>query len=83
MDKSEFQQNIMGKIILADFSAPWCGPCRYMEPVIDQLSETYKGRAEIIKIDVDAHRKLATEYMVQSIPTLILFKNGKEKKRSA
>jgi len=65
-------------VVLVDFFATWCGPCKMLAPVIDELSTEYEGKAKIGKLDVDESSKAAGEFGVQSIPTLILFKDGKE-----
>ncbi len=65
-------------VVLVDFFATWCGPCKMMAPVIDELSGEFEGKAKIGKLDVDENNKSASEFGVQSIPTLILFKDGKE-----
>ncbi len=62
-------------LILVDFYAVWCGPCKMMHPVIEEISRKYQD-LKIIKIDVDKHEAVAREYSVMSIPTLILFKDG-------
>jgi thioredoxin 1 len=81
MDKAQFESQLAGKIVLADFSAAWCAPCRAMAPVMEELSRAYRGRADIMQINIDSEKELATQLMVHSIPTLILFDNGQEKKR--
>ncbi|MCF8091339.1 MAG: thioredoxin [Desulfotignum sp.] len=81
MDITKFVPNIKDKVALVDFSAPWCGPCRQMAPVISKLKEKYKDKAAIVEIDIDSQPAVATHYMVQSIPTLILFDQGREIKR--
>jgi len=63
--------------ILVDFWAEWCGPCRMLTPVLEQLAQDYQGKARIGKLNVDDHSGLAAKYGVQSIPTLLLFKQGK------
>ena len=64
--------------VLVDFFAVWCGPCKLAEPVLEELSETYKGKLIINKLDVDLSPTTAGKYGVMSIPTTILFKNGTE-----
>lgn len=81
MDTSEFASRLKGKIVLADFSAAWCAPCREMAPVIRELARAYHGRATVMEINIDTEKELATDFMVHSIPTLILFDNGREKNR--
>jgi thioredoxin 1 len=65
------------KPALVDFWAPWCGPCRAIAPVLDELATEYKGKVTVAKVNVDENRKLAGNHGVMSIPTMILFKNGK------
>jgi len=62
---------------MVDFWASWCGPCKMIAPFIDELAKEYAGKMKIGKIDVDSNPKIATEYGVMSIPTIIFFKNGK------
>jgi thioredoxin 1 len=64
--------------VLVDFWAAWCGPCKMIAPVIDELAEDYKGKVKICKLNVDENGQTAQEYGVMSIPTMILYKNGKE-----
>lgn len=63
--------------VLVDFWAAWCGPCKMIAPLIDELAKEYLGKMKIGKVDVDTNPKIATEYGVMSIPTIIFFKNGK------
>ena len=66
--------------VLVDFWAEWCMPCRMLAPVIDKLAEKYEGKAKIGKVDTDANRDTAVKYGIQSIPTVILIKNGEPAK---
>ena len=64
--------------VLVDFYADWCGPCKMMAPIVEQLAEEYDGRIKIGKIDSDENMDMAEEYEVMSIPCFIIFKGGKE-----
>lgn len=65
-----------GKVVLVDFWAEWCGPCRMVGPVVEQLAEEYKGKALVGKINVDHNQEVPFKYNVRSIPTILIFKNG-------
>jgi len=62
--------------VLVDFTAIWCGPCKMLEPVVKQLSQEWEGKVKIVKVDVDDNSKVAMQYGVMGVPTLILFVNG-------
>lgn len=66
------------QLTLVDFWAPWCGPCRAVGPILEDLAKSYEGKMKITKINVDENQKTASAYGVQSIPTLILFKGGRQ-----
>jgi thioredoxin 2 len=69
--------------ILVDFYADWCGPCRMMAPAIDELARTSAGKALVAKLDTDASQKVAGRYQIRGIPTVIVFRNGREERRQS
>ncbi|WP_315118692.1 thioredoxin [uncultured Clostridium sp.] len=76
---SVFKQEVLNsdKTVVVDFWAAWCGPCRMLAPVIDELSEELKGKAEFVKVNVDENPVTSNQFKVASIPTLLVFKEGK------
>ncbi len=77
LDAENFQKQIEdGRPLLVDFWAEWCGPCRMVAPVLDQLAEELEGKVRIGKLNVDANQELSMQYQVSSIPTFLLFKDG-------
>lgn len=67
--------------VLVDFYADWCGPCRAIAPIVEEIAHELDGRLKVVKLDVDQNQETAMQYGVQSIPTLLIFKNGKEVER--
>ena len=78
LDEENFSEESKKEVILVDFYADWCGPCRMLTPVLEKISGEVQGKAVIAKIDIDKSQKTASTFQVTSIPTLILFKEGKE-----
>ena len=67
-----------GETVLVDYWAEWCGPCKMIAPVLEEIAGTYAGKIKIAKMDVDANQEVPAKYGIRGIPTLILFKNGEE-----
>jgi thioredoxin 1 len=77
LEDSNFNAEVQTGVVLVDFWAAWCGPCRVQAPIVDQVAARVEGQAKVFKVDVDAAPKVAQRFNVRSIPTLIVFKNGK------
>ena len=79
LNESEFNAKIpASSVAMVDFWATWCGPCKMLAPVIEDIGAKYDGKAVVAKVDVDENQALAAKYGVMSIPTVIFFKDGKE-----
>jgi len=81
ISQKNFERSILHGVTLVDFDAPWCVPCRAQQPIIDALKKHYQGKAAIKKIDIDENQDIALHLGIQSIPTIILFKEGREVNR--
>ncbi|MFN4033153.1 MAG: thioredoxin [Fimbriimonadales bacterium] len=78
MTHGEWQAEVLNSPVpvLVDFWAVWCGPCRLIAPIVEELGQQYEGKMKVYKVDVDQEQQLAMQYGIMSIPTLLLFKNG-------
>ena len=82
LTKANFNEIVKSeKPVLVDFWASWCGPCRMVSPIIDKLAEEYEGKITVGKVNVDDEGALAAEFAIVSIPTIIIFKDGREVKK--
>ncbi len=79
LDEASFNSTIISHpgLALVDFWAEWCGPCKRIGPIIDQIADENVGKVKVAKVDVDSNQSLAAKFGIQSIPTLLFFKNGK------
>ena len=75
---SNFEETVLksDKPVMVDFWAAWCGPCRMVGPIIDELSDEYEGKAVVGKVDIDSNQQYAAQFCVRNIPTVLVFKNG-------
>jgi len=79
VDDKSFDEVVLGAKtpVMVDFWAPWCGPCRALAPTVEELAEEYQGKVTFAKVNVDENPKVASRYSIRSIPTLLVFKDGK------
>jgi len=76
LTNENFEATVNEGVALVDFWAPWCGPCRMIAPVIEELAEEFDGKAAICKINTDEQQELASKFGIRSIPTILIMKNG-------
>jgi thioredoxin 1 len=76
LNSTNFDATVNEGVSLVDFWAPWCGPCRMIAPVIEELAESFEGKANICKVNTDEEQEIATQYGIRSIPTIMFFKDG-------
>src|SRR3990172_9816129 len=81
IDQTQFAAEVLQRSaevpVVVDFWAAWCGPCKVLGPILERLAAAYGGRFELVKVDVDANRELQAQFRVQSIPTVIAFRDGR------
>ena len=78
INSEEFKEYMKEPVVLVDFSATWCGPCKMLAPVLESVAEKMKDKVTIVKVDIDEEMELTSQYGVMAVPTMILFKEGKQ-----
>ncbi len=81
LNDENFRSEIAKGVTLVDFYADWCGPCRMIAPIIEELATELNGSVSVAKLDIENNQKVTSEYGITSIPTIIIYKDGEEKKR--
>ncbi|KIM06717.1 MAG: thioredoxin [Sulfurovum sp. FS08-3] len=76
LTNANFDSTIAEGVAMVDFWAPWCGPCRMIAPIIEELAENFEGKAKICKVNTDEQQEIAAKYGIRSIPTILFFKDG-------
>ena len=78
---TEFDQQVTGPLTVVDFWAPWCGPCKMMDPIMEKLERTYGDRIKFVRFNVDGNQDITQRYHVMSVPSLVLFRDGQAKEK--
>lgn len=79
VEENEFKREIENGVVVVDFFATWCPPCKMLAPIFDELSLEMEGRVKFIKVDVDSSTNIANEYNITNVPAIVIFKNGEKK----